>query len=678
MNRMFRRRRLVSKPLASCFALFLTLTLTVPVWAGAGGTFTNPATITINDPIAVGVANPYPSNISVSGMAGTVTNVAVTLNNINHTFPTDMEMLLVGPTGTNLILFADASNGNDITNTTISFADGAPAIPGGTITLSNGTYSPTNVAGADVFPAPAPAPSANTTLAAAFNGIDPNGTWSLYITDEVGGDVGTLGNGWSLSITTSGSSATNFSNGAAIFVNDASKGKASLYPSPITVSGLAGGITDVNVTLTNVNHTFVDDVDIFLVGPSGKRIILMSDVGGDPDLVGVNITFDDQAATALADAGPIATGSFRPTNIGTGDIFPDLLPPFPTPGTAGGVGASATLASVFNGTDPNGVWKLYVVDAFTPDPGVITGGWSITITAGGSLGAKRFTPGDFDGDGKTDVAVRRDSTREWYWRESTAYSNRAYSAFGAAGDIPVPGDYDGDKKTDIAVFRPSNAVWYIVQSGTNTLRQSPWGQNGDIPVPQDYDGDGATDLAVFRGGSWFVFQSTTNTGRGVVWGSAGDIPVAGNFEGTAGADFTVFRPSENNWYILNNAGTSNRAISWGATGDRLVPGDYDADGKTDAAVYRPTTGDWFILRSGVGTSISYHLGATGDIPAPGEFDGDSRTDIAVWRPSTGSWYILNSSVNVISNATFTAALRIDNWGQTGDTPIPTYYLPQQP
>ncbi len=682
MSKKIRRRGLLSKPLASGLAILLTLSLTVTAWAGAGTTFSNSSPITINDPVATGISNPYPSNISVSGLMGTVTNVSVTLNNVNHTFIPDVDILLVAPTGANLILLSDVSSGNDITNTTFTLDDAAAGTVPTTGTLSPGTYKPTNIAGADVFPAPAPAASANTTLAAAFNGIDPNGTWSLYATDDFAVDLGTIGNGWTLSVTTSMSSATSFTNGAAIFLNDSPRNKATPYPSTIVSSGLSGAITDINITLTNVNHTFIDDVDIMLVGPTGKRMIIMSDVGGDPDLVGVNITIDDQAAGAFPDAGPIATGSFRPTNIGTGDNFPDLLTHIPNPATAGNAATAVTLGSVFNGTNPNGTWSLYVTDQFTPDAGNIMGGWSITITAGGTFGAKRFTNGDFEGDGKTDIAVQRPSTLDWYWRESTAYSNRAYTAFGLAGDTPVPGDYDGDRKADIAVFRPSTATWYIVQSTNNTLRQEVWGlpcpmgnMNCDVPVPADYDGDGLFDLAVWRPNAdptqnyFFWRRSSDSVTANMEWGHMGDIPVRGHFEGTNGADFVVFRPSDKTWYILNNAGTSFRAVTFGASGDTLVPGDYDADGKTDVAVYR-NTGDWFILRSSTNTSFGTHLGAAGDIPVPGDYDADSRTDVAVWRPSTGSWYILNSGTNP-----GTAALRIDNWGNSTDVPIPRTYLP---
>jgi hypothetical protein len=81
----------------------------------------------------------------------------------------------------------------------------------------------------------------------------------------------------------------------------------------------------------------------------------------------------------------------------------------------------------------------------------------------------------------------------------------------------VPGDYDGDGDTDIAVFRPSAGVWFV-QGGPTVA----FGTNGDIPVPGDYDGDGDTDIAVFRpsAGVWFVMGGPT-----VAFGASGDVPL---------------------------------------------------------------------------------------------------------------------------------------------------------
>lgn len=168
-------------------------------------------------------------------------------------------------------------------------------------------------------------------------------------------------------------SQTSFANTGAIIINDAPRvntvALASPYPSNISVAGVTGTVTKVTVFLDNFSHTFPGDVDIVLVGPGGQRLILMSDVGGGTDAVNADLTFDD---TAAAIGTTIVTGTFKPTNSGTGDIFPP-------PGPAGAI-PDPQLLSVFNNVNPNGTWSLFVVDDAGTDAGSISGGWHLNIT----------------------------------------------------------------------------------------------------------------------------------------------------------------------------------------------------------------------------------------------------------------------------------------------------------
>jgi subtilisin-like proprotein convertase family protein len=643
----------------------LTLALIVAMTSPAlAVVFTNAAAITINDAAAQGVASAYPSNVTVSGMTGAVTSVTLTLSNLNHSFPDDLDLLLVAPGGNNLVVMSDAGGTADVFNLGITFSDAAPAAITDGGPLGGGTFQVSQYVAGDVFPAPAPAASANTTFAAAFNGIDPNGTWSLFAVDDTGVDMGTLGNGWFLTVTTAGTPATSFANPTPTFLNDRF-GSAGPYPSAIVASGLTGAITDINVTLTNLNHLNPDDLEIFLVGPTGKRIMLMSDAGGTADVVNATITLDDAAATQIPDAGPIVTGTFRPANFGTGDTIANFLPPYPSASSAG----TATLGSVFNGTDGNGTWSLYITDDATGSTGSVAGGWSIDIIAGGTYGAKRFTSSDFSGDGLSDVGIIRPSNYFWWIRNSPHLQNSAVQ-WGTTGDIPVPSDYDGDRKSDYAVFRPSNGHWIVLNSGSSTVTFTPWGANGDTPVPQDYDGDGKFDVAIWRTGTFWVRNSSNGATRAVQWGAASDLPVRGHFAGSNFADFVVFRPSTGVWHILENESGSIRQQQWGLGSDELVPADYDGDGRTDIAVWRPSNGTYYIFNSGTSTVGSHTLGVTGDTPVPADYDGDSRADLAVWRGSEGGWYIYNSGT--VFGA---AALRQDSWGGTPDIPTVSTYFP---
>jgi hypothetical protein len=166
-----------------------------------------------------------------------------------------------------------------------------------------------------------------------------------------------------------------FSNTAAITIpGTGTEGVANPYPSTIVVSGLKQGkIVDLNVHLNNFNHTFPDDVDILLAATQlpGLNAIIMSDVGDNIDAVNVNLVLDDQAPTALPDAGPLVSGTFQPTNIGGNDAFD---PPAPAPS------GLSTLA-FFNNRNPNGTWQLFILDGAGGDTGNLAGGWALEITA---------------------------------------------------------------------------------------------------------------------------------------------------------------------------------------------------------------------------------------------------------------------------------------------------------
>jgi subtilisin-like proprotein convertase family protein/CheY-like chemotaxis protein len=217
----------------------------------------NPASISIPNS---GAATPYPSTVNVSGVTGPVTKVTATLHSLSHTFPGDIDVLLVGPGGQKVILMSDVGGGNDANNLTLTFEDGAPAVPA---TLVSGTFAPTNSGTVDPFPAPAPAAPYGAALS-AFNGVDPNGTWQLFVVDDAGGDFGSFGGGWSLKFTAAplcASQPCTLNCPGTVFVSTApdQPGAFVTFPAP-TLSGSCGVIstTPLSGTFFPIGTTIVN------------------------------------------------------------------------------------------------------------------------------------------------------------------------------------------------------------------------------------------------------------------------------------------------------------------------------------------------------------------------------------------------------------------------------------
>jgi uncharacterized repeat protein (TIGR01451 family) len=161
--------------------------------------FTNATALAIPASGRSGPANPYPSALSVSGVTAPVGKVTVTVRNLSHAFPDDLDMLLVGPGGQKVLLMSDAGGSSSLLGVTLTFDDeGERSLPDSG-SIASGVYRPTNYGSGDAFSAPAPAPPYQTALG-VFRNLDPNGTWNLFVMDDSNPNTGALAGGWTLQL----------------------------------------------------------------------------------------------------------------------------------------------------------------------------------------------------------------------------------------------------------------------------------------------------------------------------------------------------------------------------------------------------------------------------------------------------------------------------------------------
>jgi Tol biopolymer transport system component len=287
-----------------------------------------------------------------------------------------------------------------------------------------------------------------------------------------------------------------------------------------------------------------------------------------------------------------------------------------------------------------------------------------------ALSGPRF---DFDGDHKEDIAVYHAGatpTAQSYWDILLSGSNtRRNVQFGSGEDKIVPADYNGDGKTEIAVFRPSNGTWYILLDTTGNYTAVHWGSDGDIPLPGDFDGDHKADLAVYRpsDGVWYILNSSDGSFVGRQFGTATDKPLLMDYDGDGKADLAYLRTvgTDYYWFILQSSNNTAVVPRFGVAGDKAVPADYDGDGKSNIAVYSPNMGQWSILNAAGTGSVEQQWGVIGDVPVLGDFDADGLADLTVFRPSTATWYVARSGGSPI----------IQQWGVSTDLPVPAAYIP---
>ncbi len=225
----------------------------------------------------------------------------------------------------------------------------------------------------------------------------------------------------------------------------------------------------------------------------------------------------------------------------------------------------------------------------------------------------------------------------------------------------APHDYNGDGKSDI-VWRNNTtglvAIWLMngtsVLSASGVATPSGWSLIGS----SDFDGDGKADMfwedGAYDAAIWFMngttLASAASLGQVTGWIAVG----IGDFNGDGKGD-VLWRDLQGDvaMWLMNGAsvtsagGLGNVPSAWSVAGI----GDFDGDGKSDVLWRNSSTGDtaiWFMN----GTQISSPAGignvsTNWVVVGTADFDGDGKSDIA-WRDSNshsvGIWLMNGAAI----------------------------------
>lgn len=275
-------------------------------------TFTAAGTVEIPAaPTTSGIANPYPSNLVVSGLPTSgVTVKSVAINGFTHTFPVDVDILLQSPTGTNVVIMSDVGGTGAISNVNYVFDDAAPTAMTAAASPA-GTYKPSNVTTPDTWVAPGPGSVTQATPALSMFTGNFNGTWKLFAVDDVGGDAGTI-SGWNITFTAPSAAPVGYT-----YVWSPAAGLSSTTTNPVAASPMQTTTYQVLATAPSGCQTTaqitinVNQLPAVTAQPSNTTVCAGATATFTATGSGAGITYQWQVSTAGA-GGPWTNVSGAP------------------------------------------------------------------------------------------------------------------------------------------------------------------------------------------------------------------------------------------------------------------------------------------------------------------------------------------------------------------------------
>jgi uncharacterized repeat protein (TIGR01451 family) len=296
------------------------------------------------------------STVVVSGAGPYLFDLDLTTN-LTHTFAADLDITLMSPAGTVVTLTTDNGAGNDnVFNGTLWDDDANPL---GQVPYVTNAGLVTDHPYVNLTTA---TPLVPEEAMGAFIGEDPNGTWTITISDDLAGDGGSL-DSWSLAVTTFASAPTTANTTATQSTPTAIPTGPAVVTSTVVIAGAGTSILDLDLT-TNITHTFAADLDITLMSPAGTVVTLTTDNGAGNDNVFNGTVWDD-------DANPAGQVPYVTNNgLVTDHAYVNLTLASPL--------VPEEAMAAFIGEDPNGTWTITISDDLAGDGGSLDS-WSLDI-----------------------------------------------------------------------------------------------------------------------------------------------------------------------------------------------------------------------------------------------------------------------------------------------------------
>jgi RHS repeat-associated protein len=224
----------------------------------------------------------------------------------------------------------------------------------------------------------------------------------------------------------------------------------------------------------------------------------------------------------------------------------------------------------------NGGWYVLTSNGSSFAAAALWGSW------GGANGDwAEVLVGDFNGDGLADIAGRYGPNSDWYVQTSTgsSFSNALWASWGGTSSMwggVVVGDFNGDGRSDIAGRYDGNKNTYVSASMGTYFSTTVWAtltgsSNGDwVWLVGDFNGDGKADLAgrLNLNYNWYVLASTGTSFAVSQWGGVlADSNskfqwVAGDFNGDGKTDIAGLYSVNGAWYVLPSTGSSFGVAAW--------------------------------------------------------------------------------------------------------------------